>query len=85
VQTTDSLTYAAYTGAMASFVQTGDPNSHKLTNGSVTGVPPISEGKQFLVTKGEGGKAGIRQGGVDLLKRRCDFWLEKEFKVPRLG
>ncbi|KAF1973054.1 carboxylesteras-like protein [Bimuria novae-zelandiae CBS 107.79] len=35
VQQSDPLTYTAYAGAMASFVQAGDPNTHKVTNTSV--------------------------------------------------
>ncbi|KAH8723995.1 Alpha/Beta hydrolase protein [Phaeosphaeriaceae sp. PMI808] len=70
IQQTDRLTYQAYAGAMASFVQTGDPNAHKVTNASVVGVPGVESGKQFLITS-----KGVKQGGIDLLKERCSFWL----------
>ncbi|KAF2709548.1 alpha/beta-hydrolase [Pleomassaria siparia CBS 279.74] len=70
VQKTDVLTYEAYTGAMASFVQTGDPNQHKMTNASVVGVPGVGERKQFVV-----GKSGVAAGGIGMLEERCAFWL----------
>jgi carboxylesterase type B len=38
VQRTDKVTYEGYAGAMASFVMTGDPNRHKVTDGSVCWV-----------------------------------------------
>lgn len=62
---------------MASFVQTGDPNAHKLINASVPRVPRVDEGKQFLVTA-----QGIRQGGVSELERRCGFWLGVAGQLP---
>ncbi|KAJ4373948.1 hypothetical protein N0V83_002687 [Neocucurbitaria cava] len=67
IQQSDVLTYEAYVGAMASFIQTGDPNAHKVTNGSVAGVPGVQQGggKQFLVTA-----AGIRTSGVRMLEER---------------
>ena len=77
MQTTDPLTYKGYAGAMASFIQTGDPNAHKLTNSSVPGVPGISFGQQFLVNAG-----GLANGPVTNLKRRCDFWLTLADKIP---
>ncbi|KNG47360.1 carboxylesterase [Stemphylium lycopersici] len=77
VQKTDPLTYQGYAGAMASFVQTGDPNAHKVTNGSVAGVPGIEEDSQFLVTA-----SGLRQGGIALLEERCAFWAGVAERVP---
>ena len=68
VQTSDPLTYQAYAGALASFVQTGDPNGHKVTNETVVGVPGVEEGKQFLVTAG-----GLQQNGIAMLGDRCKF------------
>jgi hypothetical protein len=66
---------------MASFIQTGDPNTHKLTPESVVGVPEIDQQAstqlQFLVTKTE-----MRQGRVDMLRERCDFWLGRAERVP---
>lgn len=77
MQQTDPLTYRGYAGAMASFVQTGDPNAHKLTNGSVPGVPNITKENQFLVTA-----QGLKQGPIRQLEERCRFWLEVSGRVP---
>lgn len=71
VQKSDPLTYEGYAGAMASFVQTGDPN------GSLDGVPGVEEGRQFLVTAG-----GVKQGGIQMLEERCVFWLDVAERVP---
>lgn len=62
---------------MASFVQTGDPNAHKVTNASVAAVPDVETGRQFLVTAG-----GLRQGSIKQLEERCAFWLEVSKRVP---
>lgn len=62
---------------MASFVQTGDPNKHKLTNASVPGVPDVEKGEQFLVTA-----EGLRQGPIQQLEERCAFWLDVSKRVP---
>ncbi|KAH6620280.1 Alpha/Beta hydrolase protein [Boeremia exigua] len=76
VQTSDPLTYTAYAGAMASFIQTGDPNAHKVTGSDVAGVPGVGEG-QFVVSS-----TGVRQGGISMLRERCGFWLEVGKRVP---
>ncbi|KAL6712505.1 hypothetical protein ACN47E_000382 [Coniothyrium glycines] len=77
IQKTDPLTYQAYAGALASFVQTGDPNAHKVTNASTVGVPRVDEGTQFLVTG-----QGVKQGPIDQLEKRCAFWLSVAERVP---
>jgi carboxylesterase type B len=77
IQQTDRVTYEGYAGAMASFVQTGDPNAHKVTNASVVNVPGVESGKQFLITSG-----GLRQGGTGMLEERCAFWLSVGGRVP---
>ncbi|KAF2032177.1 alpha/beta-hydrolase [Setomelanomma holmii] len=77
IQKTDPLTYQGYTGALASFVQAGDPNAHKVTNASVVGVPEIGSGEQFLVTA-----QGLKQGPVAQLEERCRFWLGVARRVP---
>lgn len=61
---------------MASFVQTGDPNAHKVTNSSIVGVPDVKEGKQLVVSS-----VGINQGGIAMLEERCAFWLSVAGKV----
>ncbi|KAF3040267.1 hypothetical protein E8E12_004376 [Didymella heteroderae] len=77
VQKSDPLTYEGYAGAMASFVQTGDPNAHKLTNASVPGVPGVEKGKQFVVAA-----SGLKQGAIKQLEERCSFWLDVSKRVP---
>jgi hypothetical protein len=62
---------------MASFVQTGDPNAHKVTNASVVSVPEVDKKKQFLITG-----HGLENGDVDMLAKRCAFWLQRAAKVP---
>jgi carboxylesterase type B len=77
VQKADAPTYEAYAGAMASFVQTGNPNAHKVTNGSVVGVPSIKKGEQFVVRSG-----GVLAGNVRQLEKRCAFWLSIADRIP---
>jgi hypothetical protein len=77
IQKSDPLTYQGYAGAMASFVQTGDPNTHKLTNVSVPDVPNVEKGKQFVVTS-----QGLKQGPTKQLEERCAFWLDVSKRVP---
>ena len=63
---------------MASFIQTGDPNAHKVTNASVVGVPLVGKEKQFVVRD-----VGLRiqQVGTGMLAERCAFWLQVAEKV----
>lgn len=77
IQETDRVTYQGYAGALGSFVQTGDPNVNKVTDGSVVGVPGVREGKQFLVTA-----QGLKQGSISMLEERCAFWLSVAGRVP---
>ncbi|OAG10485.1 carboxylesterase-like protein [Paraphaeosphaeria sporulosa] len=77
VQKSDPRTYEAYAGAMASFLQTGDPNAHKVTNESVVGVPSIKSGEQFLIRS-----AGIATAKVNQLEKRCTFWLSVADRIP---
>jgi carboxylesterase type B len=77
IQQMDRLTYQGYAGAMASFVQMGDPNAHKVTDASVVNVPAIENDKQFLVTS-----RGLRQDGIEKLEERCAFWLSVAERVP---
>ncbi|KAF2643349.1 alpha/beta-hydrolase [Massarina eburnea CBS 473.64] len=76
VQQYDSLTYQAYAGSMASFVQTGDPNTHKLTNSSISSIPSVKDGKQFVVHSG-----GVASKEIAMLEERCRFWLSVAEKV----
>ncbi|KAL5462814.1 hypothetical protein PMIN06_001503 [Paraphaeosphaeria minitans] len=77
VQKSDPRTYEAYAGAMASFVQTGDPNAHKVTNESVVGVPLIKSGEQFVIRSGE-----IATEKADRLEKKCAFWLSVADRIP---
>ncbi|PSN63161.1 alpha/beta-hydrolase [Corynespora cassiicola Philippines] len=77
IQKADPLTYEGYAGALASFIQTGDPNAHKVTNSSIASVPSVRKGKQFLVTP-----EGLKQGSIKNLEKRCDFWLRVSKDVP---
>ena len=77
VQQSDPLTYKAYAGAMASFVQTGDVNAHKLTGDDVPDVPALGSGYQFVIRSGE-----VRIGNVNQLKKRCEYWLSVADQVP---
>lgn len=77
-QTSDPLTYDGYAGAFASFIETGDPNTHKVTNSSVMGVPEVQkEGAEFVVTAD-----GFQQVKLAQLKTRCDFWLKNGKSIP---
>jgi carboxylesterase type B len=77
IQKTDRVTYQGYAGALGSFVQTGDPNAHKVTNSRVVGLPGVKSGMQFLVTSG-----GLKQGETGMLQERCKFWLGVAGRVP---
>lgn len=77
VQKSDPLTYDAYAGAMGSFVQTGDPNAHKVTNGSVPAVPSIDSEEQFVIRTGE-----VVTDQLDQLEKRCAFWLSVADRIP---
>ncbi|KAF2477237.1 alpha/beta-hydrolase [Lindgomyces ingoldianus] len=77
VQKSDTLIYEGYTGAMASFAQTGDPNAHKLTNVSTVGVPSVDENRQFVVRKSR-----LADVSISMLEKRCEFWLQQGSKIP---
>ncbi|PWY70467.1 carboxylesterase [Aspergillus heteromorphus CBS 117.55] len=78
IQETDPLIYKGYTGAFASFIQTGDPNAHKLTNASEPGVPDLhATGDEFVIAD-----AGFENLRLVQLKERCAFWLSVAKDVP---
>ncbi|TVY41690.1 putative secreted lipase [Lachnellula occidentalis] len=78
VQKAQPLIYEGYTGAFASFFQTGDPNSHKVTNTSVPGVPENWEtGQEFVIQE-----EGFRNLRVQELNERCGFWRQVAGDVP---
>lgn len=70
--------YEGFAGAFASFFQTGDPNTHKLTNASQPGVPETwSTGKEFVISEDGFHNVKIRE-----LRERCDFWRQSARDVP---
>lgn len=77
VQKSQPLVYNGYAGALASFVSTGDPNAHKVTNNSIVGVPSVSSDKQFVVQAG-----GFKQDEIKTFQQRCEFWQTQGAKIP---
>jgi hypothetical protein len=78
IQISQPLIYKGFTGAFASFFDTGDPNAHKLTNQSEPGVPENwKTGEEFVVKSG-----GFENVGVEMLDKRCGFWREVADDVP---
>ena len=78
IQKSQPLIYDGFTGAFASFFQTGDPNAHKLTNGSEPGVPDNwRTGEEFVIESG-----GFDNIKVNMLNERCGFWREVAADVP---
>jgi hypothetical protein len=72
------LIYDGFTGAFASFFQTGDPNAHKLTNETEPGVPENwRTGEEFVILPD-----GFENVKVDMLNARCGFWREVADDVP---
>lgn len=70
--------YEGYAGAFASFFQTGDPNAHKLTNGSILGVPELKRKKEEFVIVDR----GFENVHLAQLQKRCDFWQSLGRKIP---
>jgi hypothetical protein len=70
-------TYHGYSGAMASFFQTGDPNAHKLTNASETGVPDVINDAEFVIDIN-----GFKDVTLNQLSKRCNFWMNVGSSVP---
>lgn len=78
IQQTDPLIYLGYTGAFASFFQTGDPNAHKLTDSSQPGVPELNETSEEFVIQAD----GFDNIPIEMLERRCEFWKSVADKTP---
>ncbi|KAH9902289.1 putative carboxylesterase [Xylariomycetidae sp. FL2044] len=76
-QVTDPLHYQGYAGAMASFFMTGDPNALKLTADTITGVPNLESGEQFVINS-----EGFTTSSLAQLEARCKFWEEMAPKIP---
>lgn len=77
IQSSNSLVYKGFTGAFASFFQTGDPNGNKLTAESQSGVPEAKRtGKEFVI-----GGNGFKSVEMKALKEKCAFWLDVAAEV----
>ncbi|CRG82784.1 hypothetical protein PISL3812_00130 [Talaromyces islandicus] len=76
-QTSDPLIYDGYAGAFASFIETGNPNAHKVTDSSILGAPGIRKGEEFVITED-----GFQQVKLVQLKKRCNFWLKNGPSIP---
>ncbi|CAL3969433.1 unnamed protein product [Diplocarpon coronariae] len=77
IQKSEPLIYDGYTGAIASFLQTGDPNELKLTDATHSGVPGLETGTEFVIEA-----SGLVTAGLGHLERRCGFWKEVGRHVP---
>ncbi|KAL1650785.1 hypothetical protein SLS58_000903 [Diplodia intermedia] len=77
VQESQPVTYKGLAGAMASFFQTGDPNAHKLTDDSQSGVPELGTGKEWVIKT-----ESLETTDIGRLKTRCAFWRENAEDVP---
>lgn len=78
IQKSQPLIYSGFTGAFASFFQTGDPNDHKLTNASEPGVPENwATGEESVIES-----SGFENVKVDMLNKRCGFWRQVAADVP---
>ncbi|KAK2046941.1 carboxylesterase [Colletotrichum somersetense] len=77
LQNSDPARYQGYTGAFASFFQTGDPNTLKLSPSAAAGVPFVKDNKEWVVSA-----AGFVTAELDQLGRRCEFWKKAAAKVP---
>ncbi|KAI9035116.1 putative carboxylesterase [Aspergillus affinis] len=78
VQQTNPLVYNGYAGAFASFIQTGDPNAHKLTGEDVPGVLKLRGSESEFVVR----ETGFENVGLTGLKERCAFWRRVGGRVP---
>jgi len=78
IQKSQPFIYEGFTGAFASFFQTGDPNAHKLTNASVPSVPENwRTGEEFVIQENEFGDSRVAE-----LNERCGFWRQVAGDVP---
>ncbi|TVY82677.1 Carboxylesterase patB [Lachnellula suecica] len=76
IQKSQPYIYEGYTGAFASFFQTGDPNAHRLTNATVP--ENWRTGEEFVIEADGFGTADVGQ----FLDKRCGFWRQVAGDVP---
>lgn len=77
LQTTQRFLYEGYAGAYASFIRTGSPNTHKLTNDSVVAWPTVGTGREWVMAS-----TGFTDESLAALGNRCDFWRKVGKYVP---
>ncbi|KAJ2901966.1 hypothetical protein MKZ38_001156 [Zalerion maritima] len=68
-QQADPLHYHGYTGALASFFATGNPNTLKLTDNDVPGIPELDSGEEFVIDAN-----GFLNVNVPQFEERCAVW-----------
>lgn len=79
IQKTDPLIYQGYAGAFGSYFGAGDPNAHKLTNASESGVPLLEkQGAEEFVIESD----GFVSVSIPQLESRCAFWKSIAGNVP---
>ncbi|PSR80824.1 carboxylesteras-like protein [Coniella lustricola] len=76
-QQTEPDIYKGFVGAFASYLETNDPNALKLTPANVSGVPPLSSGKEFNINS-----TGFTDIKLTQFVERCDFWKSVAAKIP---
>lgn len=81
VQVSQPLIYEGYAGAFASFMATGNPNEHKITNATQPGVPELDTGMEYVIVSDGFENVGINVGGQSL-EARCKFWASVAGSVP---
>ncbi|KAG4029838.1 hypothetical protein MFRU_014g01340 [Monilinia fructicola] len=81
IQKSQPLIYQSYAGALASFMATGDPNAHKITDATQPGIPPLSSKTQAVVAS-EGLENVAIDDGEQSLEERCRFWASVAGSVP---
>lgn len=73
----EPLTYKGYTGAIASFLTTGDPNARKLTPVETVGVPRLGDNEEFVI-----GSGGFSTAKIGQLRTRCELWRRLASRIP---
>ena len=77
LQTEYPTIYQGFAGAYASLIQTGNPNTNKLTNSSEAAVPNIRTGNEWVIAM-----SGFTTTKIERLKERCGFWMHVAGNVP---
>ncbi|QSZ30110.1 hypothetical protein DSL72_004630 [Monilinia vaccinii-corymbosi] len=81
IQESQPLIYQGYAGALASFMATGNPNTHKITNATQSGVPDLRTEMEWVVSS-EGFTSVPINAGEQSLEERCRFWASVAGSVP---